>query len=238
MVKGIILAGGSGTRLSPCTKVTNKHLLPVLDRPMIYYAINKLLSLRKQHIIINEIIIVIGIEHASHFPKVLGHGQNFGVKITYVLQDEPLGIAHALSLTEPFVKKDSVCVILGDNIFVDDIDIDGFVNGARVFLKEVPDPQRFGVATIKDGRVIKIVEKPDKPESAFVVTGLYLFDNSVFDIIRTLKPSARGEYELTDVNNVYIRKEQLEYRILKGFWQDAGTFDSLLKASNLVKGLV
>jgi glucose-1-phosphate thymidylyltransferase len=230
-MKGVILAGGMGGRLDPCTRVTNKHLLPVFNKPMVYYAIEKMIALG-----IKDIIMVLGIEFASHFPAILKHGEEFGIKINYVLQDEALGIAHALYLTKDFVKDDSVCVILGDNIFEDNIDISNFVSGARVFLKEVPDPQRFGVATLKENKLVEIEEKPSSPKSNLAVTGIYLYDNNVFNMIKMLKPSKRGEYELTDVNNIYIHLGQMDYKMLKGYWQDAGTFDGLFKASKLVKG--
>jgi len=229
-MKAVILAGGSGSRLEPCTKVTNKHLLPVYNKPMIFYVIEKIKELG-----ITEIIIVIGIEFASHFPMILKHGEDFGIKINYVLQDEPLGIAHALYLTKEYVKNDLVCVVLGDNIFEDKIDISNFQGGARIFLKEVEDPQRFGVATIQNDKVLCIIEKPECPETNYAVTGIYLYDNNVFNIIKMLKPSARGEYELTDVNNIYIAFGQMSSRLLKGYWTDAGTFDSLLNASCLIK---
>lgn len=230
-MKGVILAGGTGSRLDPITRVTNKHLLPILDKPMIYYPIEKMKEMG-----ITEIIMVIGIEFASHFPAVLGHGEELGVKINYVLQDQPLGIAHALFLTRDFVKGDDVCVILGDNIFGDTIDINKFNGGAKVFLKEVSDPERFGVATIQNNHLTEIWEKPKNPKSNLAVTGIYMFDNKVFDIIKDLKPSARGEYELTDVNNIYIRNGEMDYQLLNFYWTDAGTFDSLYKSSKILKG--
>ena len=233
-IKGVILAGGTGSRLYPCTKVTNKHLLPVYNKPMIYYPLKTLMDAG-----IRDILVVSGLDHAGDFLKLLGSGKEFGIRLTYEIQDEAAGIAQALSLAEDFVGPDKLIAILGDNIFQDNIKnhASEFVSGsygARIFLKQVPDAERFGVAEIKDGKVIGIEEKPKKPKSNYAVTGLYMYDRRVFNIIKNLKPSKRGEYELSDVNNNYIKKEQMSYAVLKGFWKDAGTFDSLLKASELI----
>lgn len=234
-VKGVILAGGTGSRLSPITKVTNKHLLPVHDKPMIYYPLFSLINAG-----IRKILVITGNECAGDFMKLLGSGRDFGVDLTYKIQDGALGIANALSLAEDFVGKDKFIVILGDNIFTDDItgEMEAFKNGSeesRIFLKEVPDAERFGVAELKGNRIVGIEEKPKNPKSGLIVTGIYMYTPGVFDIIRSLKPSARGEYEITDVNNDYIRRGTLAYSIMKGHWTDAGTFDSLFRATSLIK---
>jgi glucose-1-phosphate thymidylyltransferase len=231
-MKGIILAGGTGSRLFPLTKVTNKHLLPVYDKPMIYYPLHTLINAG-----ITEIMIVSGRGHAGHFLELLGSGMEFGVSLTYEIQETAGGIAQALGLAESWADDDGVAVILGDNIFQDTMksDVASFKEGAKIFLKEVIDAQRFGVAELKKDHVISIEEKPQSPKSNFAVTGLYLYDPEVFSIIRTLKPSGRGELEITDVNNAYLEKDMMQYAILKGFWSDAGTFDSLLRASILVQ---
>ena len=232
-MKGIILAGGTGSRLYPLTKVTNKHLLPVYNRPMIYYPINTLVNAG-----ITDIIIVTGKEHSGNFLNLLASGKEFGARFHYALQDEAGGIAQALSLTEGFVKDDNMTVILGDNIILDDLasEIRNFKSGARVFLKEVSDPQRFGVPEFdSNGNIIKIEEKPKEPKSNHAVTGLYQYDSSVFDKIRKLKPSQRGELEITDVNNFYLYEKRLSHVFLKEPWLDAGTFESLLEASNILK---
>lgn len=231
-MKGVILAGGTGSRLYPLTKVTNKHLLPVYDKPMIYYPMETLINAG-----IKDIMIVSGKGHAGHFLELLGSGVDHGVHFTYEIQEKAGGIAQALSLAEDFVDGDSVTVVLGDNIFQDNIkeDVENFKNGAKIFLKEVPDAHRFGVAELKGGKVIGIEEKPKEPKSNLAVTGLYIYDSDVFDAIKTLKPSGRGELEITDVNNYYINKGMMEYGMLEGFWSDAGTFASLLRAGMLVK---
>lgn len=231
-MKGVILAGGTGSRLYPLTKVTNKHLLPVYDKPMICYPLQTLISAG-----IKDIMIVSGKGHAGHFLELLGSGAEHGVHLTYEIQDKAGGIAQALSLAEDFVDGDNVTVILGDNIFQDNIkeDITNFTAGAKIFLKEVTDAQRFGVAELKGEKVIEIEEKPKVPKTNLAVTGLYIYDSEVFDAIKTFKPSGRGELEITDVNNYYINIESMEYGILKGFWSDAGTFESLLKAGMLVQ---
>ncbi len=233
-LRGVVLAGGTGSRLMPLTKVTNKHLLPVGQKPMIYYPIEKLISVG-----IEQILIVTGVEHMGDVVGLLGSGRNFGCQFTYRVQDKAGGIAEALGLAGNFAQGRPLAVILGDNIFEDDLKkcADKFTSqkiGARLLLKQVQDPQRFGVAEISGDRIISIEEKPKKPRSNYAVTGIYFYDASVFDIIRTLKPSARGELEITDVNNAYIAKGQLAYDILEGWWTDAGTFDSLSRANELV----
>jgi glucose-1-phosphate thymidylyltransferase len=232
-MKGVILAGGTGSRLYPLTKVTNKHLLPVYDKPMIYYPLQTLINAG-----IKDIMIVSGRGHAGHFLELLGSGADFGVRLTYEIQDEAGGIAQALGLAEDFVDNDNVTVILGDNIFQDNIKnaVQEFKNGAHIFIKSVSDAQRFGVAEVdNNGHVLGIEEKPANPKSNYAVAGLYLYDTSVFKIINTLKPSGRGELEITDVNNEYIRQGLMKYSIMSGHWSDAGTFDSLLRAGLMVQ---
>jgi len=234
-MKGVILAGGLGTRLMPCTKVTNKHLLPVYDKPMIYYPIMTLVNSG-----IKDILIVTGGNHAGDFLRLLGNGREFGLKdIAYTYQEGEGGIADALKLAENFAEGEKIFVILGDNIVQDNVteQVQDFIRqpkGAKVFLKEVPDPERFGVAEIKDGKIISIEEKPKNPKSNYAVCGLYMYDNEVFDIVRDIKPSDRGELEITDVNNAYIKRNSMTFSILKGWWTDAGTFESLYRASCLV----
>lgn len=230
-MKGIILAGGSGSRLYPLTKVTNKHLLPIYNKPMIYYPLQTLINMG-----IKEIMIVSGKGHAGHFLELLSSGKRFNVQISYVIQEESGGIAQALGLAEDFADNHPVAVILGDNIYEDKFDINDYKGGALNFLKEVPDPERFGVAELdSENNVISIEEKPKNPKSNYAVTGLYVYDNEVFDIIKTLKPSKRGELEITDVNNHYLSENKLTARFVKGFWSDAGTFESLMHASCLVR---
>jgi len=233
-LRGVVLAGGTGLRLKPLTKVTNKHLLPVGHKPMIYYPIEKLTSIG-----IEQILIVTGVEYMGDVVGLLGSGRDFGCQFTYKVQDEAGGIAQALGMAEGFSNNKPLAIILGDNIFQANLKkyADKFIaqkTGARLLLKKVPNPQRFGVAQISDTRVIRIDEKPKKPESDYAVTGIYFYDATVFDIIRTLKPSGRGELEITDVNNAYIARGQLAYDILDGWWTDAGTFESLSKANELV----
>ena len=233
-LKGIVLAGGTGSRLVPLTKVTNKHLLAVGQKPMIYYPIEKLISAG-----IEEIMIVTGVDHMGDVVNLLGSGKDFNCRFTYKVQDEAGGIAQALMLAENFADTEGIAVILGDNIF--QASMKGYAEkfstqkvGARVLLKETDEPCRFGVAEVKDGKVIGIEEKPAKPKSNYAVTGIYFYDSAVFDIIRTLKPSGRGEMEITDVNNAYIERSQLQYDVLDGWWTDAGTFESLSRANELV----
>jgi glucose-1-phosphate thymidylyltransferase len=234
-MKGIILAGGNGRRLEPITTVTNKHLLAVYDKPMIYYPLQTLLNAG-----INEILIVSGKEHAGGFLRLLGSGKSFKCRLQYEVQEEAGGIAQALALAESFVGDDNCTVILGDNIFEDSFaqDVKGFSGGARIFLKEVEDASRFGVATLEGEKVTGIEEKPKSPKSNLAVTGLYIYDNQIFNVIRTQKPSARGELEVTDVNNVYIKKGLMKANLVKGEWTDAGTFESLYRANTLARRLV
>lgn len=235
-MKGVVLAGGLGTRLRPCTLVTNKHLLPVYDMPMVYYPIQTLINVG-----ITEIMIVTGGQFAGDFLKLLGNGKTFGLRhLDYTYQEGEGGIAEALALCEYFVKGDSVCVALGDNII--EKNITGAVKkfkernqkGAMVLLKEVEDAQRFGVAEVKGDSIVRIIEKPKNPPSKLAVTGFYVYDNNVFEYIRNCKRSDRGELEITDVNNMYINNNTMGYDTLQGWWTDAGTFPSLHKASNLV----
>jgi glucose-1-phosphate thymidylyltransferase len=236
-MKGVVLAGGLGTRLHPLTKVTNKHLLPIYNKPMIYYPIEKMVDAG-----IRDILIVTGGKNAGDFLRLLGNGRQFGLNhINYTYQEGEGGIAAALSLAEFFADQQPICVILGDNIVEHSIApyVENFrkqESGARILLKEVPDPQRFGVPEIQGNRIIRIDEKPAKPASEYAVTGIYMYDSGVFGIIKTLKPSQRGELEITDVNNSYISRGKMQYDILDGWWTDAGTFESLLRASNLVCG--
>lgn len=235
MIKGVVLAGGLGTRLYPLTRVTNKHLLPVYDRPMVFYPIQTLVNAS-----VRDILIVTGGNNAGDFLKLLGNGKEFGLKhLNYTYQEGEGGIAAALALAEHFADGGKICVVLGDNIIERNIirPVERFLRqekGAKILLKRVPDPQRFGVAEVRGGKVVRIAEKPKRPRSPYAVTGIYLYDSQVFDITRTLKPSARGELEITDVNNRYLEMGQLTYEILKGWWTDAGTFSSLHRAGNLV----
>ncbi len=234
MMKGVILAGGLGKRLEPLTRITNKHLLPVFDRPMIYYPIQTLIESG-----IKDLLLVTGGNNAGDFLRLLGNGAEFGLKhINYTYQQGEGGIADALKLAEHFVGNDKFVVILGDNV------IDGSIKpyvekfkkqprGARILLKKVVEPQRFGVAEIKNQRLASIEEKPQKPKSDYIVTGIYMYDSAVFEIIKTLKPSKRGEWEITDVNNAYLKRKELFYDILDCEWTDCGTFKSLLRANLL-----
>jgi glucose-1-phosphate thymidylyltransferase len=234
-MKGVILAGGLGTRLFPLTKVTNKHLLPVYDKPMIYYPIQTLINAG-----IDDILIVTGGNSAGDFLKLLGNGKEFGLRhINYTYQEGEGGIAEALRLAEFFAAGDRVCVVLGDNLIEKNIRkaVEAFrkqKGGAKILLKEVPDPQRFGVAALEGDRIVSVEEKPKEPKSNFAVIGIYLYDGAVFDIIKTLRPSGRGELEITDVNNRYIEEGLMTWDVLEGWWTDAGTFESLLRANLLV----
>jgi len=232
-MKGIILAGGLGTRLRPLTLITNKHLLPIYNKPMILFPLETLRSSG-----VSEIMIVCGKEHAGHFMNFLGSGGEHKVKISYALQDKSGGIAEALSFAEDFADGGKVAVILGDNIFEasfkDEVQKFETQEGAKVFVKEVDDPKRFGVAEIRAGKIVSIEEKPKIPKSNLVTTGFYLYDFDVFAKIKKLKPSKRGELEITDIHNMYIRDNKLHYEKVKRFWSDAGTFDSLIKTSNWV----
>src|SRR3989338_8591437 len=236
-MKGIILAGGTGSRLYPCTKVTNKHLLPVYNKPMIYYPLKTLVDAG-----IKEILIVSGSGHAGHFVNLLGSGKEFGVRLSYEVQEEAGGIAHALALAESFIDNDDMVLILGDNIFEDNIKnyVDEFKaqgGGARIFLKEVgmKAAKRFGIAVVEGNKVKYVEEKPQNPRSNLAMTGLYIFDSRIFDIIKNLNPSGRGELEITDAIDYYVKRGNCSYYILNGYWSDAGTFESLIRASNLVR---
>ena len=234
-MKGVILAGGLGTRLHPLTKITNKHLLPVYDQPMIYYPIRTLINAG-----IEDIMIVTGGNSAGDFLKLLGNGKDFGLKhLNYTYQEGEGGIADALSLVEHFAEGEPICVVLGDNIIERNIAAaaDAYRkqgHGAKILLKRVPDPNRFGVPELDGDRVVRIDEKPSDPKSDYAVIGIYFYDQGVFNIIRSLEPSARGELEITDVNNHYIDRGELSWSELDGWWTDAGTFPSLLRASNLI----
>ncbi len=231
-MKGIILAGGKATRLRPLTSITSKQLLPVYNKPMIYYPLMTLLQAG-----IKDILIIISPEYAGHFLQLLGSGKKFGTKFTYEIQEEPKGLADAFIIGEDFIDNDSVAMILGDNIFTDNLsaDIKSFKSGGRIFAIEVPDPERYGVVDFdQSGKALSIEEKPKHPKSNYCVTGLYVYDNSVVEIAKNLKPSDRGEIEITDINKFYLEKGELDVKILHNDWFDAGTFDSLLDASNLV----
>jgi len=237
-VKGVILAGGLGTRLRPLTKVTNKHLLPVYDKPMIYYPLESLCRAG-----IRDIMIVTGGNSAGDFLRLLGNGSDFGLKdIYYTYQEGEGGIADALRLCEHFAEGERICVVLGDNILEDDIGLyvrryEHQRSGARILLKEVKDPERFGVPVFEGERIVRVEEKPLVAQSPYAVTGVYMYDGRVFDFIKRLHPSARGELEITDVNNAYIAEGDLEYDVLEGWWTDAGTFESLHQAAKLVESL-
>jgi len=233
-MKGIILAGGTGSRLYPLTKVTNKHLLPIGDKPMIYHPIEKLTEIG-----IQEILIVTGTDHMGSVVNLLGSGKDFNCRFTYKVQDEAGGIAQALGLAENFAGSDSVAVILGDNIFESSLkeaakNYDG--SGAQILIKEVNDPKRYGVAELDGERVLSVEEKPNDPKSNYAVTGIYFYDSKVFEFIKTLKPSGRGELEITDVNNYYIQQKNMKSSVLKGWWTDAGTPESYRIANKLVRG--
>lgn len=238
-MKGIILAGGEGTRLRPVTRVTNKHLLPVYNQPMIYYPLRNLAACG-----FRDILIVSGREHAGDFLNLLGSGKEFGARLSYEVQEEAGGIAQALALAEDFADGGSVAVHLGDNIFEKPQELVRAVRefgkhemSAMILLKEVTDPERFGVAEIKKDKVVEIAEKPRRPKSRLAVTGFYLYDFRVFSVIKTLRPSRRGELEITDVNNEFIRRGEMRFAKITGDWTDAGTFDSLLRAGMLAAKL-
>ena len=233
-MKGVILAGGLGSRLYPLTKITNKHLLPVYDRPMIYYPLQMLAEAG-----IRDILIVTGGNSAGDFLRLLENGEEIGCSIRYAYQRGEGGIADALRLARDFAENDRICVVLGDNLFENSLAahcraFERQPCGARLLLKEVPDPERFGVAEIRGGRIVNIVEKPARPVSRLAVTGVYFYDESVFEKIARCQPSHRNELEITDVNNLFLAENSLEYSILEGWWTDAGTFDSLLRAQLLV----
>lgn len=234
-MKGIVLAGGTGSRLFPLTKITNKHLLPIYDKPMIYYPIQTLVDAG-----IKDLLIVTGGRNSGDFLRLLANGKEFGLKhINYTYQEGEGGIAEALALAEHFAEGEPICVILGDNIIEGSIrqpvaDFKRQWRGAKILLKEVPDAQRFGVAEIEGDRIVGIEEKPKNPKSKYAVTGIYMFDSTVFEKTRQIERSARGELEITDVNNAYIREGTMSFSYLDGWWTDAGTFDSLIRAANLV----
>src|SRR5438552_3516132 len=236
-MKGVVLAGGSGSRLFPLTKITNKHLLPIYDKPMIYYPIQTLVAAG-----IEDILLVTGGRNSGDFLRLLANGKEFGLKhLDYTYQEGEGGIADALALAEHFADGKSICVILGDNIIQDTIrdaveDFKRQGKGAKILLKEVQDAERFGVAEIRDNHIVGIEEKPKRPKSNYAVVGIYMYDETVFDKVRKLVPSGRGELEITDVNNAYIREGSMSYAHLSGWWTDAGTFESLLRAGNLVAG--
>ena len=235
MLKGVILAGGLGTRLYPLTKVTSKHLLPVGNEPMVFHCVRQLTSAG-----ITDILIVTNPQYVGDFVNALGSGKDFGCEFTYRVQEEAKGIAHALALAEGFASGGRIAVLLGDNVFETSIqraadDFHGQQKGARVLLKQVPDPERYGVPVLdEDRRIVAIDEKPEHPQSDYAVVGVYFYDASVFDIIRTIEPSARGEYEITAVNNAYIHRGELEYSFVQGKWVDAGTFHSLDEAHQIL----
>ena len=235
-MKGIILAGGMGTRMLPLTKITNKHLLPVYDKPMIFYPIQTLVNAG-----IDDIMIVTGGESAGDFLRLMGNGKEFGLKhLNYTYQEGAGGIAAALALTEHFADDDSIVLILGDNVIEKNIikgvrDFEKQERGAKIYLKEVANPQSYGIAEMKGDRIVGIEEKPEKPKSNMAVIGIYMYDNKVYDIVRKLKPSGRGELEITDVNNFYIDQSTMTFEVLDGWWGDCGeSFDSMLDAANLI----
>ncbi len=231
-MKGIILAGGRATRLRPLTKITSKQLLPIYDKPMIFYPIETLVQAG-----IKEILIIIAPDYAGHFLNLLGSGKEFGAKFTYEIQDDPRGLADAFIIGENFIGKDNVTLILGDNIFDHDFSdsIKNFSGGARIFAKKVADPARFGVVEFDaTNKVLSIVEKPEQPKSDYAVVGMYIYDNTVVNMAKNLAPSARGEIEITDINNAYLEQGALNVDIIKGVWEDAGTFDSLLRVNNIM----
>jgi glucose-1-phosphate thymidylyltransferase len=234
-MKGVVLAGGSGSRLDPLTRVTNKHLLPVYDRPMIYFAVEALVRSG-----IDRVLVVTGGPHAGEFEPLLGDGSSVGACIEYVRQERPAGIADALGLARSFAGGESVCLYLGDNVFerslrasAERFRAQGI--GARVLLAEVDRPEAYGVATVRDGRIVRIDEKPAKPEGRLAVTGCYFYDGGVFDLIPTLKPSGRGELEISDINSAYLERGQLQYEVVGGYWVDCGeSFNAYLHSQNLV----
>lgn len=235
-MRGIILAGGAGTRLAPLTKVTSKQLLPIYNKPMIYFPLETLLKAG-----IKDVLIIVAPDHAGDFVKLLGSGKEFGCNISYEVQDKPNGLAEAFVIGEKFIGQENVALILGDNLFEDDFiqPVLNFKSGALVFATQVPDPQRFGVVEFDENRkVISIVEKPQQPKSDYAVTGLYVYDNSVVAKAKSLQPSPRGEIEITDLNNLYLKEGTLEVAFVKGKWLDTGTFEALHQASEFVRNQV
>jgi glucose-1-phosphate thymidylyltransferase len=231
-MKGIICAGGRGTRLNPLTKVVNKHLLPIYDKPMVYYPLGTLIGMG-----INDITIVTGSHQLDQFKELIGDGSEFNCTVNYAVQDESLGIANAIYKAKEFCEGSKVAVILGDNIFFEKVPsrLESFENGCELFLKEVHDPERFGVPTLDGDKIIKVTEKPIKPDSEYAVTGLYIYDQNLFEYIERLKPSDRGEYEVTDLSNIYLKESVVKANFLNDAWLDAGTFESLYKANELVR---
>lgn len=228
---GIILAGGKATRLYPLTLVTSKQLLPIYDKPMIYYPLQTLIRAG-----IKDILVIVAPEYSGHFVKLLGDGKDFGVKISYAIQPEPKGLPEAFKIGEWFIGKDDVCLILGDNIFDDDIDISDFKSGGMIFVKEVPDPERYGVVEFDENdNVVGLAEKPENPKSNYAIVGLYVYDNCVVELAKHLMPSERGETEIVDLHKKYLGLGELKVKKIDGIWEDAGTFDSLLRAGNLMK---
>jgi len=235
-MKGIVLAGGKATRLRPLTKITSKQLLPVYNKPMIYYPIETLIKAG-----IKDILIIIAPDYSGHFLNLLGSGRDFGVDFSYEIQEEPKGLADAFKIGENFIGTDNVTMILGDNFFEDDFSesIKSFKSGAMVFAKKVADPERFGVVEFdKHMKAVSIEEKPTKPKSNFAVVGLYTYDNRVIEFAKHLEPSPRGEIEITDLNRIYLEKNELNVNIIEGVWEDAGTFESLLRVSNFMASRV
>lgn len=231
-MKGIILAGGKATRLRPLTKITSKQLLPVYNKPMIYYPIQTLAKAG-----IKEILIIVAPEYSGQFLNLLGSGSEMGVKLSYEVQDQPKGLADAFIVGEKFIGKESVAMILGDNIFDHDFtnNVASFKSGAKIFAKKVPDPERSGVVEFdKNLKAISIVEKPEHPKSDYAIVGFYIYDNKVIEFAKSLKPSQRGEIEIVDLHNKYLAKGELEVNIIEGMWEDAGTFDSLLRVNNII----
>ena len=229
-MKGVIVSAGLGTRLSPITNIISKNLLPVYDKPMIYYGIE---TMKKAGV--TEILLVVNKLHIGQYKKLLKEGKEFNIPISYKIQKELKGTAHAVGCAEEFAKGEKIAVLFADNILEDDLDFRDFKEGARIHLKEVPNPEIFGIAEIKNNKIVSLEEKPKNPKSNYCIIGVYVYDKNVFGIIKTLKPSPRGELEITDINKTYFNKGKLDYRIIKGFWNDAGTFDDMLKASNLIK---
>lgn len=232
-MKGIILAGGKATRLMPLTKITSKQLLPVYDRPMIFYPLRTLIRAE-----IKDILIIVAPEYSGHFVRLLGDGSEFGVKLNYAIQPEPKGLPEAFKIGEWFIGQDDVCLILGDNIFSDDINIGDFKSGGMIFVKSVQDPQRYGIIELNGNKIISIEEKPENPKSNYAIVGLYVFDNRVVKFAKELKPSKRGETEIIDLHKKYLELDELSVVKIDGIWEDAGTFDSLLRANNLMKGRI
>lgn len=235
-MRGIILAGGAGTRLAPLTKVTSKQLLPVYNKPMIYFPLETLLKAG-----IKEILIIVAPDHAGDFVKLLGSGQEFGCKISYEVQEKPAGIADAFLIGEEFIDKENVALILGDNLFEEDFipPVKNFKSGALIFASKVPDPQRFGVVEFDENhKVLSIIEKPAQPKSDYAVTGLYVYDNSVVQKAKSLQPSARGEIEITDINILYLQEGKLDVELVQGKWLDTGTFEALFQATEFVRNKI